>query len=178
VRWWIERWAHHLGDNVLEVGSRADVANAWWINNRDLATGHWLGIDMQHGENVDEVHDVACLPMSWEDRFTGVLCSEVMEHLVDPWMAAKEMHRVLMPGGWLIVTTLFAFPEHGYPHDYFRFTQRGLRTVLEFAGFTEIQTEYSEQAIHLVLDDHGEGAIHHRDMPMHVYAVAQKKEAP
>ena len=38
--------------------------------------------------------------------FDGVLCCEVLEHLtIDPIAMLAEIHRVLKPDGWLIVTT-------------------------------------------------------------------------
>ncbi len=40
----------------------------------------------------------------------GAVCSEVFEHLWDPLAAAKELHRVLEPGGTLIATV----PNFGY----------------------------------------------------------------
>ena len=75
IRAYIERHAHLLGDDVLEVGSRMTSPGAWWIVNRDLAQGQWLGIDMQAGDGVDLVADIHNLPADFDGRFTGVLCS-------------------------------------------------------------------------------------------------------
>ncbi|HEX3856610.1 MAG TPA: class I SAM-dependent methyltransferase [Verrucomicrobiae bacterium] len=44
------------------------------------------------------------------DSFDGVVCSEVFEHLFEPLNAARELHRVLKPGGVLVLTV----PNFGY----------------------------------------------------------------
>lgn len=172
VRSWIERNADKLGDDVLEVGSRQHVPEAWWCNNRDLARGQWLGIDLQPGLGVDAVADIHELPHDWAGRFSGVLCSEVLEHVRRPVRALSELRRVTRPGGWIVVTTLFCFPEHGFPDDYFRYTRNGLEQVLSEAGWTEIETAYAGE-VPMVLDDHGEGLVNRRRVPMHVMAVAR-----
>ena len=172
IRDFIERHADKLGDDVLEVGSRMTRPDCWWIVNRDLARGRWLGIDMQPGAGVDQVADIHDLPAEWAGRFSGVLCSEVLEHVARPWIALPKLREVIAPGGWIVVTTLFAFPEHGFPDDYYRYSQSGLRLLLEDAGFVDVATEYAGE-VPLVLDDHGEGAIHRRRLPMHVFAVGR-----
>lgn len=172
IRQWIERHADKLGDDVLEVGSRMTNAESWWIVNRDLAQGAWTGIDMQEGHGVDVVADIHALPGEWEGKFSGVLCSEVLEHVRRPWVALPELRRVIRHGGWIVVTTLFAFPEHGFPDDFYRYTRSGLAGLLEDAGFTDIGTAYAGD-FRLMLDDHGEGPVNRRDIPMHVFAVAK-----
>lgn len=172
VRGWIERHADKLGDNVLEVGSRLHVPGAWWCVNRDLARGAWTGIDMQPGTGVDAVADIHELPHDWSGRFSGVLCSEVLEHVRRPVRGLTELRRVTAPGGWIVVTTLFCFPEHGFPDDYFRFTRNGLAEVLAEAGWVDIETAYAGE-VPMVLNDHGEGMVNRRRVPMHVFAVAR-----
>ena len=172
IRAYIERHAHLLGDDVLEVGSRMTSPGAWWIVNRDLAQGQWLGIDMQAGDGVDLVADIHNLPADFDGRFTGVLCSEVLEHVARPWVALPKLRAAMKPGGWLIVTTLFAFPEHGFPDDFYRYSRSGLKLLLEDAGFTNVQTEYAG-AVALELNDHGERGMQRSELPMHVFGIAQ-----
>lgn len=172
VRHYIERHANKLGDDVLEVGSRMTNANSWWIVNRDLAEGKWLGVDMQSGDGVDYVADIHDLPSKWDGRFSGVLCSEVLEHVARPWVALPKLRQVIRPGGWMVVTTLFAFPEHGFPDDYYRYTRGGLALLLEDAGFKNVETEYAGE-VELMLNDHGERGLSRRMLPMHVFGIAQ-----
>lgn len=172
IRAYIESHAGGLGDDVLEVGSRIHDPAAWWCTNRDLATGQWTGIDMQAGEGVDQVADIHDLSAEWSGRFSGIVCSEVLEHVARPWLALPELRRVLQPGGLLVITTLFAFPEHGYPDDYFRYSQSGLRLLLADAGFSDISTEYAGE-VPIELNDHGERGVARRRLPMHTFAVAR-----
>ncbi|WP_223482371.1 methyltransferase domain-containing protein [Stenotrophomonas sp. OVS01A] len=172
IRAYIESHVGGLGDDVLEVGSRIHDPAAWWCTNRDLATGQWTGIDMQAGEGVDQVADIHDLPAEWSGRFSGIVCSEVLEHVARPWLALPELRRVLQPGGLLVITTLFAFPEHGYPEDYYRYSQSGLRLLLADAGFSDISTEYAGE-VPIELNDHGERGVARRRLPMHTFAVAR-----
>lgn len=173
VRSWIEANSHRLGDNVLEVGSRRSNPGAWWCDNRDLARGQWLGVDMQAGAGVDAVHHAEDLYRIYPEQFTGVLCSEVLEHVRRPWKALGSLHNTLKPGGWIVITTLTAFPIHGFPDDYWRFTENGLALLLQDAGFREITTA-SAGSVPFVLNDHGEPGHVRKECPMHVFAVAQR----
>jgi SAM-dependent methyltransferase len=58
--------------------------------------------------------------------FDGVLPLAVLEHVRDPFQCAKEILRVLKPGGELRADVPFLQPLHGYPHHYYNMTQRGL----------------------------------------------------
>lgn len=172
IRGYIERHADKLGDNVLEIGSRMTSSSTWWIVNRDLARGKWTGCDMQPGYGVDVVADIHHPPEEWQGRFSGVLCSEVLEHVARPWVALPKIREMIQPGGWIIVTTLTSFPIHGFPDDYYRYTPSGLKLLLEDAGFKNVQTENAGE-IEIKLNDHGESGYCTRKLPMHVFGVAQ-----
>jgi SAM-dependent methyltransferase len=145
---------------------------SWWIVNRDLAQGQWTGMDMQPGHGVDVVCDIMSMPAAWNGRFSAVLCSEVLEHVKRPWVALPLLKQVLRPGGYIVITTLTSFPVHGFPDDYWRFTESGLRLLLEDAGFREI-TIASAGSVPYILNDHGGRNDVLRTCPMHVFGVAR-----
>lgn len=169
VRHWLEHYASSLGDDVLEVGSRMHDKHAWWLNNRDLARGKWTGIDCQDGHNVDQVVDIHDLPAEWDGRFSGIVCSEVLEHVARPWLALPQLRRVMRPGGVILVTTLTTFHIHGYPDDYYRFTQSGLTLLLEDAGFIVRKCSYGGD-VELKLKNHNEQVFVKR-APLQIFAV-------
>lgn len=69
--------------------------------------------------------------------FDGVLCLNVLEHVRDPFRVAREIVRVLKPGGRVYCVVPFLQPRHGYPSHYYNMTSEGLKNL--FAGRLEIQ---------------------------------------
>jgi SAM-dependent methyltransferase len=65
----------------------------------------------------------------------GTMLIFVLEHLEDPQLALSEAYRVTKMGGYLLISTPFSFPVHGYPLDYRRWTLEGLKIEINNAGF-------------------------------------------
>jgi SAM-dependent methyltransferase len=87
----------------------------------------------------DLVADV-CDPMPSPTRARRRLPVEVLEHVQAPERAIAEIHRVLAPGGRLVLSTPFVFEIHEAPDDYYRFTEHGLRHLLrEFGSCTIVR---------------------------------------
>ena len=67
-----------------------------------------------------------------------VLCSETLEHVLEPSTLLHEARRSLRAGGRLIMTVPFAARWHFVPHDYWRYTPSSLDYLLRRAGFDQI----------------------------------------
>jgi SAM-dependent methyltransferase len=99
--------------------------------------GYYVALDYRaqrsFGErNVNVDGDIQALPFA-SGSVDGVLCIEVLEHLPKPQTAVDEIHRVLRPGGLLLLTTPFLLSYHGKPGDYsdfYRYTDEGLKWLL------------------------------------------------
>jgi SAM-dependent methyltransferase len=81
-----------------------------------------------------------CAPVELEQRFDVVICEQVLEHVPDPWKAAANLRELCVPCGHVIVSTPFLIKVHELllfgMYDYWRFTPRGLRVLLEGVGLT------------------------------------------
>jgi SAM-dependent methyltransferase len=80
--------------------------------------------------------------------FDGVISIAVLEHVKDPFLCAREIARVLKPGGWLKCCVPFLQPLHGYPHHYFNMTHEGLRILFE--PYLSIERQEVNPATHPV----------------------------
>jgi SAM-dependent methyltransferase len=84
--------------------------------------------------------DVVCtrprLPFR-DHTFDAVVSQAVFEHLSDPHHTAKELYRILRPGGVIHLDTAFMQPLHGDPWHFFNMTEHGLRQVM--APFEELR---------------------------------------
>lgn len=83
---------------------------------------------------ADIYYDGTRLPFA-SACFDAILCNQVLEHVPDPQRFLRECHRVLKPGGRLLLTVPFVWNEHEAPHDYFRYTRYGLRQLATQSGF-------------------------------------------
>lgn len=68
-------------------------------------------------------------------QFGIVIADQVLEHVAKPADAVRNIHAMLRPGGHAMIATPFLFRVHPRPHDYYRWTEEGLRQLLTEGGF-------------------------------------------
>jgi SAM-dependent methyltransferase len=71
--------------------------------------------------------------------FDFIVCTEVLEHTLQPFGAVDELRRILRPGGLMFVTVPFNFRIHGPLPDCWRFTEHGLRALFKDWDILELQ---------------------------------------
>lgn len=121
---------------VLDAGSGRGV----WREVIRAGGAEYESIDHapRGGDSPTWVGDVMDMPQVPHGRYDAVVSHQVLEHLPRPWKALAEFHRVLRPGGVLVVSVPHLSRRHELPHDYFRFTQEGMASLLRDAGFEGI----------------------------------------
>ena len=95
----------------------------------------YIGIDMKN-QNIDIIGSAEKLPFV-DDYFDVALSTQALEHIRNYQAAVDEMHRVLKPNGIAFLTTHGVWEIHGAPHDYWRFTEYGLKEV--FRQYNEVE---------------------------------------
>ena len=113
---------------VLDIGA----------GERETDDPRVLRLDLRFTPRVDLVGDAHYLPLQ-DNSVDVVLAGAVFEHLADPFAAAREIFRVLKPGGMAIADCAFVFPYHGYPASYFNASGDGMRQA--FRDFREVKVE-------------------------------------
>jgi len=118
-------------------------------------------LDINPSSDADYIADI-CADNSTlipDNTFDFVLCTEVLEHTLNPFRATEEIFRILKPDGLLFLSVPFNLRIHGPLPDCWRFTEHGLRALL--TGFTILSLE--------------EVATPGRDlMPIHYTVIAKK----
>jgi len=106
----ISRLLDELAGSVIVDVRRGDAshAGAWAKANHRAYRGFdvseaAVALSVKQGYQAEVIQDATRLPLE-DASVDTVLCMEVLEHLFLPNAAVLEMHRVIKPGGALIVT--------------------------------------------------------------------------
>lgn len=98
--------------------------------------------EKKYGE-IDYICDLSSIPVE-NERFNVVICTQVLEHIPEPVNVLKEFNRILKTDGKLYLSAPLFYEEHEVPYDFYRYTQYGLKYLLEKTGFEIEKIEHLE----------------------------------
>lgn len=117
------------GARVLDYGCGARPYESWFIASGARYQGADLGGAHEVRISADGALDA---PGASADL---VASFQVLEHVWDVAQYLRESHRVLVPGGRLLLSTHGSWLYHPHPGDFRRWTAEGLKREVEAAGF-------------------------------------------
>jgi SAM-dependent methyltransferase len=129
-----------FAERVPSLARTLDVGCGLRPYERYFAEGEYVGIDVEEsgraagGKRPDRYFNGVEIPYD-DQTFDAIICTEVLEHCIDPERLTAEMYRVLRVGGQLLVTVPFIWGVHEAPYDFRRYSPFGVRRLLESAGF-------------------------------------------
>ena len=121
-----------LGDKILDFGS----GNGHYEFFLKDLVGTYLKCDILN-ENVDILLNQNKIDIS-DNYFSSVICLDVLQHSENPKKNIKEIHRVLKPNGFLILSVASNCPEADFL-DFSRWSKKGIENLLENNNFKDIE---------------------------------------
>jgi SAM-dependent methyltransferase len=80
--------------------------------------------------------DICAQPLAFkQESFDLIIAEQVFEHLPYPYRAGKNIYSMLRPGGYMLLTTPFFIKVHKSPLDCCRWTEEGIKFLMEECGF-------------------------------------------
>lgn len=137
---WVREQAKRIpaGSYVLDAGAGASKYRPFFAHckyeTQDFC--QYEGELVKYLQPVDHVCEITRIPLV-DESLDAILCTEVLEHVVDPMAVLAEFSRLLRPGGRLLLTAPHASTVHMEPyHFYAGFTHYWYRHWLPEKGFS------------------------------------------
>jgi SAM-dependent methyltransferase len=117
---------------LLDIG----CGNSPFRHLLDPRISEYQGIDVERASsfgyrNPETIYyDGRVIPFA-DQSFDAFLCTEVLEHVLEPSEVIREMHRILKRGGFGIITIPWSARFHYQPFDYHRYTPSALEAIFQ-----------------------------------------------
>lgn len=137
--------------NLLDFGSGSKPYQHLFTK-----TSSYVGLDIEvsghsnSNKKADVYYDGRTIPFP-DAQFDSVFSSEVFEHVFNIEEILPEINRVLKPGGTMLITCPFVWPEHEVPFDYARYSSYGIKALLERHGFRVVRQYKTGHYIEVVV---------------------------
>lgn len=148
--------------------------------SRNLARCIGVGKSRVIEANYPE-HNAADLRAFDAEQFDYVVSDQVLEHIEgNPQAVFDETYRVLKPGGLAVHTTVFMFPIHGYPSDFWRFSPAALSLLAKRFSKIIAVGGFGNRAIWVIdlLGCHAVPIPDHKWHPLHIVATTNSDKWP
>jgi len=126
--------------DVLSAASSDALVLDCGSGNRSYPDPRVIGLEYSMFQAPDLFGDGHELPFK-DNSFDLILSQAVVEHLHDPFAGAREIIRVLKPGGTVYVESAFMQPLHAVPFHFFNTTGWGLERLFSNLNILEITHE-------------------------------------
>lgn len=142
----IDKILRRLGYS-FDVLDRVELYKAWEAFLSSLRVAELNTLEISPGENsrwaqrgfktyaAKQYPEFDICSMKTPEQYDLIIADNVFEHLSKPYAAAKNIFQMLKTGGIFLISTPFLIRVHGAPHDFNRWTEDGMRSLLEDAGF-------------------------------------------
>lgn len=152
----VAAFAHAMspGARVVDVGCGLQPYRPYFSGMQCIGIDVRASGRTEHQKTADVYFDGTRIPIETAS-IDGVLCTQVLEHAVDPDALVAEIFRVLRPGGRLCITVPFMWGLHELPYDFRRFTPFGLERLVSGSGFVIDRQEKiadGARAIRMLID--------------------------
>jgi len=98
-----------------------------------------IAVDKERYEGINVLADLN-KPLPFSDESADIIfLSHTLEHIAEPQRLIDECYRILKKGGTIISVTPFLVLEHQGPHDFYRYTQYGLKYL--FRNYSAVSVE-------------------------------------
>ena len=137
----IEKQAPLFKGKLVDLGCGTKPYAHEFVN-----VSEYIGMDIEHSGNsdsksyIDVFYDGKTFPFE-SNSIDGIFSSETFEHIFNLEEIIPEIQRVLKPGGMLLATCPFFWPEHEVPYDYARYTSFAIQHLLKKNGFEIVHYE-------------------------------------
>lgn len=116
----------------IDIGSGVREEPAWNIAN----------VDIFDYPSTDIVAFGDRIPVA-DGAFDFAICLAVLEHVPNPFDVAREIQRIVKPGGQILVNVPFLQHLHGYPHHYFNMTPDGIAQLFQASALERHFQDFS-----------------------------------
>jgi len=126
---------------VLDIGcANQEISNYLEKDVNYIGLDYLFTASNWYKSKPDIFGDAHTLPIK-SGSIDHILLLDVMEHLRNPDHALSEAFRTLKHNGKIIIQVPFMYPIHDAPLDFCRWTEHGVKQLLDRAGFkiTQIQ---------------------------------------